>query len=78
MRPAGPNRYTGTLSDAVGPVQVSQEGSGARIRYTMKGGLKIDQRLELHGDGKTLSSQVVVRKFGLKFASVEGKIRKLD
>lgn len=78
MRPAGPNRYTGTLSDAVGPVQVSQEGSGARIRYTMKGGLKIDQRLELHGDGKTLSSEVVVRKFGLKFASVEGKIRKLD
>ena len=43
-----------------------------------KGGLKIDQRLELHGDGKTLSSQVVVRKFGLKFASVDGKIRKLD
>ena len=78
MRQAGPNRYTGTLSDAVGPVDVVQDGAGARIRYTMKGGLKVDQRIQLSPDGKTLSSQVTVKKFGMKFASVEGKIRKLD
>ena len=78
MRPAGPNRYTGTLSDAVGPVDIIVAGREATIRYTMKGGLKVVQQIELLGDGRTLANHVVVRKFGLKFASVEGKIRKLD
>ena len=78
MRPAGPNRYTGTLSDAVGPVEVAVDGRGATIRYTMNGGLKVVQQLELAGDGRTLANRVAVRKFGLRFASIEGKIRKLD
>jgi Protein of unknown function (DUF3833) len=78
MRQSGPNRYTGTLSDAVGPVDVAIDGPQATIRYTMKGGLKVDQSLTLEGDGRTLSNRVVVKKFGLKFARVEGKIRKLD
>jgi hypothetical protein len=78
MRQAGPNRYTGTLTDAVGPVDVVVDGNGATIQYTMKGGLKVKQQMELHPDGRTLTNQVVVKKFGLKFARVEGKIRKLD
>ena len=78
MRPAGPNHYTGTLSDAVGPVDIVVTGREATIRYTMKGGLKVVQQLELLSDGQTLANHVVVRKFGIKFASVEGKIRKLD
>ena len=78
MRPAGPNHYTGTLSDAVGPVDVTVSGDSAVIRYTMSGGLKVEQRIQLEGDGRTLINRVSVRKFGLKFASVEGKIRKLD
>jgi hypothetical protein len=78
MRPVGPNRFTGTLSDAVGPVDVAVAGNQATIRYTMKGGLKVDQRLLLLTDGRTLANRVVVRKFGLRFASVEGKVRKLD
>ncbi len=78
MRPAGPNRYTGSLTDAVGPVDVVVEGDSATVRYTMKGGLKVEQTMKLQGDGKTLSNKVIVRKFGLKFARVEGTIRKLD
>jgi hypothetical protein len=78
MRPAGPNRFTGALSDAVGPVDITTSGNSAVIRYTMKGGLKVEQRLQLQGDGKSLSNKVIVRKFGLKFARVEGTIRKLD
>ena len=77
MRPAGPNRFTGTLSDAVGPVDVTISGDGALILYTMKGGLKVRQQMKLL-DSRTLSNSVVVKKFGLKFASVEGRIRKLD
>jgi hypothetical protein len=77
MRPTGPNRYTGTLSDAVGPVEISVTGDRAAIRYEMKGGLKVDQQLQLRADG-TLTNHVVVRKFGLTFATVDGTIRKLD
>jgi hypothetical protein len=78
MRAAGPDRYTGVLSDAVGPVDVTSSGDTAVIRYTMKGGLKVEQRLQLQGDGKSLSNNVVVRKFGLKFARVQGTIRRMD
>ena len=78
MRPAGPNRFTGTLSDAVGPVEVTVSGRSAQIRYTMKGGLKVDQTLDLQGDGRTLTNRVTVKRFGLRFARVDGKIRKLD
>ena len=78
MKPAGPNRYTGTLSDATSPVEVRVNGNRATIQYVMKGGLKVRQEMELQADGRTLTNRVQVRKFGLKFASVEGKIRKVD
>jgi hypothetical protein len=78
MRPVGPNHFTGALSDAVGPVDILVAGDKATIRYVMKGGLRVDQRLQLLGDGRTLANHVTVKKFGLRFASVEGKIRKLD
>jgi hypothetical protein len=78
MRPTGPNRFGGTLSDATGPVDIMVAGNSAIIRYTMKGGLKIEQVLELQPDGKTLSNHVDARKFGMKFGRVDGTIRKLD
>jgi hypothetical protein len=78
MHPDGENHFTGTLSDAIGPVDVAVHGDGASIRYTMKdGGLKIEQELKLQRDG-TLSNHVIAKKFGLKFAQVDGTIRKLD
>ena len=78
MHAEGPGRFTGTLSDAKGPVNVAVEGAAATISYEMKeGGLKIVQLLHVERDG-TLSNHVVARKFGLKFAEVDGTIRKLD
>lgn len=79
MHPVGDNHFSGFLSDAKGPVDVVVNGDSATIRYTMKeGGLKIEQRLQLQGDGKVLSNHVIAKKFGLKFARVDGTIRKLD
>jgi hypothetical protein len=79
MREAGPNHYTGTLSDAVGPVDVVINGDTATVRYTMKDGhLKVEQQLKLQPGGKTIANRVVAKKFGMKFATVEGIIRKLD
>jgi hypothetical protein len=78
MKQTGPNRFGGTLTDAVGPVDVQIEGDAATIRYTMKGGLKIEQQLRLQPDGKSLSNHVIAKKLGMKFARVEGIVRKLD
>ena len=78
MRPDGPNRMTGTLTDATSPVELLVAENSATIRYVMKGGLNIEQHLELLPDGKTLSNHVVAKKFGLKFARVDGTVRKLD
>jgi hypothetical protein len=78
MHPSGPGRFTGSLSDAEGPVAISVSGSTASIRYVMNGGLNVDQRLQLLPDGRTMSNHTLVKKFGLKFGSVDGKIRKLD
>ncbi len=78
MRRTGPAHFNGILSDATGPVDVTVNGRRSVIRYTMKGGLKVVQQIDLQADGRTLSNHVVVRKFGLKFASVDGTIRKLD
>jgi hypothetical protein len=78
MRQAGPNHFTGTLTDATGPVDIQIDGDTAMIRYVMKGGLNIQQQLKLSADGKTLSNQVIAKKVGLKFARVEGTVRKVD
>ena len=78
MHPDGPNHFTGSLSDANGPVDVTVSGNTASIRYVMKeGGLKVQQDLQLRSDG-TLSNHVIAKKFGLKFAQVDGTIRRAD
>ena len=79
MHPVGPDHFTGVLSDAIGPVDVTVHGDSALISYLMKDGhLKILQRLQVQQDGKTLSNHVIAKKFGLTFAHVEGTIHKLD
>jgi hypothetical protein len=73
-----PSSYTGSLTDADGPVHVTVEGPRAQIRYTMPGGLKVDQQLTLQGDGRTLVNRLQVTKFGLRVATVNETISKLD
>lgn len=78
MHPVSADHFTGSLSEASGPVDITVSGDGATIRYVMKdGGLKIEQRLQMQHDG-TLANHVVARKFGMKFAQADGTIRKLD
>jgi hypothetical protein len=78
MRPVGTNHFSGSLSDATGPVDVVVSGDSATIRYTMKeGGMKVVQQLKMQRDG-TLSNTATARKLGIKFATVDGTIRKLD
>ena len=78
MREISPGRYTGALTDAVGPVSVQAKGSRLHISYRMKGGLDADQWLTLAPGGRSAHNQMTVRKFGLSVATVEETIRKLD
>jgi hypothetical protein len=78
MRRVAADRYTGTLTDAEGPVQVTVTGRRANISYRMKGGLGVDQQLTLQSDGRTLLNRMRVKKFGLEVATLTETIRKLD
>jgi hypothetical protein len=74
----GPSHYSGTMTEAIGPVDLVVKGDTAQIRYTMKGGLDVAQTLVLQEDGRTLLNHIAVHKFGMRFARVDGKVRKLD
>jgi hypothetical protein len=78
MHALGPDHFTGSLTDAVGPVDVTVSGRTATIRYIMRdGNLTIVQQLQLQPDG-TLANHVTAKKFGLTVAHVDGTVRKVD
>ncbi|MBA3525962.1 MAG: DUF3833 domain-containing protein [Pseudomonadota bacterium] len=78
MWPVSPNRFSGSLTDATGPVHGTTEGPRAYIRYTMKNGFKVEQQLALQSDGRTILNRLEVTKFGLRVATLTETIRKLD
>ena len=78
IRQIAPNRYTGTLTDAVGPVAAEVAGPRAVIRYTMRHGLKVEQQLAQQGDGQTVLNRLVVRKLGVRVATLSETIKRVD
>lgn len=45
LRQTAPNRFEGTLTDAVGPVRIDQQGDRVHIRYKAKDHLAFDSWL---------------------------------
>ena len=78
IRELSPGRYSGTLSDATGPVAGEAVGNRLRLRFRMKGGLDAEQWLTLAPGGRSAHNVLRVRKFGLTVASLDETIRKLD
>lgn len=74
----GDGRYTGVLSEAVGPVTGEVRGSVFKIRFHAKGGFRIQQTMRLQPDGRTVENHLVVRKFGIRVAVLDETIRKLS
>lgn len=74
----GPGRYTGTLTDAVGPVVALAQGNRLRIAFTLKGGLAVDQRLSLEPGGRVALNVMTVRKFGLVVARLDERIERME
>jgi len=76
LRQVSPTRYTGTLTDATGRVEAEVIGRSIRIRYPMKGGLKVESRLVPLPGGRTFDNRTVITKWGLKVATMTERIEK--
>ena len=78
IRQAGPGRYTGTLSDAAGPLAGDVRGNRLHLSYPMKGGMHAEQWIYLQPDGRTALNRMAITKFGITVARLDETIRKLD
>jgi len=77
ITPVGHDRYSGTLTDAVGEVHANVVGARGYMRYTMKHGLTVDQQLAQQSDGTTVLNRLVVHMFGVRVATLSETIRKV-
>lgn len=77
IRQVAAGRFSGTMSEAIGPVIVEQVGERFRFRFRMKGGLSVEQWLTPLAGGMTARSTLVVRKLGVAVARGEALIRRL-
>jgi Protein of unknown function (DUF3833) len=76
---SGPNRVTGTISDAVGPVTGDIRGNVFHLKYRAReANAQVEQWITLHPGGRTASNRMIFRKFGFKAATLTSTIRKLD
>jgi Protein of unknown function (DUF3833) len=75
---AGPNRFTGTISDASGPVTGELTGNVLHLRYRSAEGPSVEQWITLHPGGRTAHNRMVFRRFGLSVATLEGTIRRVE
>ena len=78
MRRVGPDRYSGTLTDADGPVSIRLRGPRAFVDYTMKNGMTVEQQLALQADRRTVLNHMTIRRFGIEVAELRETIRKRD
>jgi hypothetical protein len=76
IREVSPGRYSGTLSDAAGPVTGETRGNRLHLSFKMKGGLKADQWLTLAPDGQSAHNILKVRKLGVVVATLDETIRR--
>ncbi len=77
IRQVAPGRFSGTMSEAVGPVTVEKVGQRFRFSFRMKGGLAVEQWLTPLADGMSARSTLTVKKLGLAVATGEALIRRL-
>lgn len=77
IRQVAPNRFSGTMSEAVGPVTVEKVGERFRFSFRMKGGLAVEQWLAPLADGMSARSTLTVRKLGITVATGQAMIRRL-
>ena len=76
LRRTAPGQYGGALTDANGPVETQAVGRAIRIRYPMKGGLKVELWLVARPGGRSLDNRLTVTKWGFRVATLRERIDK--
>lgn len=77
VRGAG-NSITGTISDVKGAVAGEFTGNTLHLRYRMKDGPAVEQWITLQPGGRHATNRMRFSRFGLRVATVESVIRKVD
>ena len=77
IRQTGPRHFTGTMSEAIGPVTIEEVAGRFRFRFRMKGNLSVEQWLIPLAGGTAARNTLTIRKFGVKVATSEGMLRKV-
>jgi hypothetical protein len=77
VRAAG-NRISGTISDARGPVAGELSGNTLHLRYRLAEGPSVEQRITLQPGGRSATNRMTFRRFGMRVATVETTIRKVQ
>lgn len=75
---AGGNRVAGTISDARGPVSGTLAGDTLYLSYRLAEGPSVEQWIALRPGGRTASNRMVFRRFGVRVATVETLVRRID
>lgn len=78
IRQIGPGRFTGTMSEAIGPVTIDEMPKGYRFRFKLDGNLSVEQWLTPINGGTAARNTITVRKFGFPVAKSEGTIRRIN
>ena len=76
FRPIGDGRYTGALSEAVGPVEAVADGPTLRIRYRTGRFTTVSQTLTLQPGGRVALNLLSVRVLGVPVARLTEQIRR--
>ncbi|MEG3122345.1 DUF3833 family protein [Sphingomonas sp. GB1N7] len=69
--------YSGTLSDAGGPILGDVTGNRLHLRFRLKSGLRADQWLYLQPGGAVARNRMTVRKLGIVVARLDETIKRL-
>ncbi len=75
LQPIDETHFTGSLTDADGPISAEVSGNLLHIRYrARKGGLDTEQWLYLQPGGQIALNRLVARKFGFPVATLNETI----
>ena len=77
VRRTAPDRFIGSMSEAIGPVMIDRVGERYRFRFKLKGDLRAEQMLTPLPGGRSARNSVKVKRMGIIVATTEGTIRKV-
>jgi hypothetical protein len=77
VRGAG-NRVTGSVSDARGPVAGEISGNVLHLRYRTEQNLSVEQWITVHPNRRSARNRMVFKRFGIRVATYEEMMRRVD